>query len=430
MTAQRGNAKLPYDPQRAIEHIQKLEHYTPQRIFAVLFPLWEVESTAQQEERRPYQIMELYIERGLAEAGLQTVQELSHFFGLQEVMIAKVLHFLERINHVSRQGENYKLEPLGYRSLQEGQKFNLQEKRLKFYFDAYTSHPLQKQHYDNRAHILSEEQAFQILHQKTYGYRYYQLSSLSTSWQTDALEALAKRRDRADFNVPAEIRWVQAINVGQAYLPMYIIKAKGNFSRHTHTQYARQQSAENYYIVYTGIQELRDLYFEKIVNNNQTILSALNNEREQEPEYIWQEWLKEKGITGTVPLPMANGTWQIKLPPTLFIGAKAKLQFTKIGDYELRSGYFIHIWCDDRNLRRKAALERILRLIKRRQQYIKVHAVHEHLQLLERQLETGTLTLIDLQRYADESNNQELKPVLQRLATEQQSEQQATRRYR
>lgn len=84
-----------YDPRRAIEHMQTLQGTMPIRLFAILFPLWDVETTATQEEGRPYELMEKYVERGIDEGRLHTVEELASFFGLQSEMVKKILNFLD-----------------------------------------------------------------------------------------------------------------------------------------------------------------------------------------------------------------------------------------------------------------------------------------------------------------------------------------------
>ena len=49
-----------YHPRRALEHMQTVQGIKPVRVFALLFPLWDVETTAVQEEKRPYELLERY----------------------------------------------------------------------------------------------------------------------------------------------------------------------------------------------------------------------------------------------------------------------------------------------------------------------------------------------------------------------------------
>jgi len=130
------NLKPLYDPRRAIEHLQTLQGFYPIRFFAILFPLWEIETTATQEEGRPYELMEKYIERGIDEGQLHTVEELTHFFGLQREMVQKILNFLATLGHVTCMNAHWHLTPLGLKSVKEGMRYIAKEKRTKLYFDA------------------------------------------------------------------------------------------------------------------------------------------------------------------------------------------------------------------------------------------------------------------------------------------------------
>jgi hypothetical protein len=133
------------------------------------------------------------------------------------------------------------------------------------------------------------------------------------------------------------------------------------------------------------------------------------------PREIWQDWLKEKEITNAVPVELADGTWQVSLPASAFRGAQAKFATTRIGDYELRQGYFIQIWCDDVSLRREAVLDRTLRLIKKQQQYIKRQTIQEQLRHLAEQLHTRELEFTDLRQRAMETGKEDIVSVLDSL---------------
>jgi hypothetical protein len=128
-----------------------------------------------------------------------------------------------------------------------------------------------------------------------------------------------------------------------AYLPMYVIETK-------ETQSARSPSrmnADSYYYVYTGIRDFRDLYFERIINNTPAIKGAFSLEKDLEPSRIWNEWLSERKISGVIPLERSDGTWQITLPASVFTDSQSSFSTDRIGDYEVRRGYFMQIWCDD-----------------------------------------------------------------------------------
>jgi len=400
-----------YDPRRAIEHIQTLSGVMPVRLYAILFPLWDVETTATQEDGRPYELMEKYVERGIDEGQLHSVEELASFFGLQSEMVKKILNFLDTIGHVTSTGGRWDLTPLGRKSVREGTRYVSKEKRIRLYFDAYSSRPLRKEHYNTRrVSILSPDEAAEVHYMKTWGYRFHLISNM-TQWQPTALRELEACIDRGDYNVPPEMRGLKALSIRPAYIPMYIIETKQQSSTSFYSQIAHKP----YYLVYTGIRDLRDTYFEHIINNNHTVYAALTSERAWLPYNLWREWLNEKGITSVLPLERADGTWQVSLPASIFEGPQAKFTTIRIGDYDLKNGYFMQIWCDDKTLRRKAALDRTLRMVKNQQQYIRRQTVQERLHLLVRQLQTSELTFADLQQRAMETGMRNMVNVLDNL---------------
>ncbi|MEO6890107.1 MAG: hypothetical protein ABI456_12200 [Ktedonobacteraceae bacterium] len=413
-TVERQPATLKpiYDPRRALEHIQTLQGVVPVRLFAILFPLWDIETTARQEEGRPYELMEKYVERGIDEGQLHTVEELTAFFGLQDAIIQKILLFLKTIGHVTQQGTCWDLTALGHKSVRGGTKYVSQEKHVRFYFDAYTSQPLRKEHYEGKkVRIFSPEEAAEIIHMKTWGYRFHLVISMH-AWRATSLRELEARVDRGDYNMPVEMREVQMLAARPAYLPMYVIETKRK--GRTPTATGSSLAPRPHYLVYTGIRNLRDTYFERIINDNAMVYAALRGEKEAVQRDLWDAWLHEKGITG-IPLERPDGTWQIALSPSMFEGPQAKLATTKVGNYDLRDGYFIQIWCDDQALRRRAALDLALRLVKGQQRFIKRRDLQEHLQLLGTQLQVAQLSIDDVRRRAVETKKEDLVKVLDNL---------------
>lgn len=411
---QRVSLKPLYDPRRALEHAQTVQDVqgVPVRLFAALFQLWEIETTAMQEEGRPYELIERYVERGMAEGNCHTVQNFVAFFGLQEEIVRRVLQFLRTVGHVQQRGDSWDLTPLGRKSLQAGTRYVEQEKRVKFYFDAFTSKPLRKEHYNEkkRARIFAPEEAAEIIHAKTFGYRFRFISSTNV-WRAEALHELAARVDKRDYNVPPEMKRIDFRSIGTAYLPMYIIETR-KVSTGAGASGQSDPFYKPYYLVYTGIREMRDQYFERIINSNLSVYAALSSEKIVSPSDLWHTWLNERGIDGAIPLERADGTWYVALPAAVFEGKQTKLT---IGDYELRDGYFMQIWCEDPALRRQAALDRVLRTVKSQQRYIKRQAVQEQLRLVAQQLKTTELTLDLLRQRARESGMGDIISVLDAL---------------
>jgi hypothetical protein len=400
-----------YDPRRALEHVQTIQGIVPVRLFAILFPLWDIETSASQEEKRPYELMERYVERGIDEGQLHTIEELATFFGLQGEIVGKILHFLESLGHVVQRNSHWDLTEMGYRSIREGKKYVAQEKRIRFYFDAYTSKPLRKEHYEGKkVRIFEPEEAAHIVHSKTWGYRFHLVTSMK-EWQANSLRELEARYDRANYNMPAEMREIRVLAVRPAYIPMYIIET----TRKTAGSMPRSSEYRPSYLAYTGIRDLRDTYFEQLINSNMMIYAALRGEKVSSQHDLWLEWLHSKEIRGVLPLERADGTWQVSLPVSAFEGAGAKFPLTRIGDYELRDGYFLQIWCDDKALRRKSALDRLLRMIKKQQSYIKRQTIQEQLSLLASQLQIADLGIDEIRQRAQQKHMDDIIKVLDDL---------------
>ncbi|HLG66132.1 MAG TPA: hypothetical protein VKY19_29715 [Ktedonosporobacter sp.] len=356
--------------------------------------------------------MEKYIERGIDEGQLHTVEELTHFLGLQREMVQKILNFLATLGHVTRTNTGWHLTPLGLKSVREGTRYVAKEKRTKLYFDAYFSYPLRKEHYYRKVRIFTPDEATEFLQRKTWGYRFYPISNVR-QWHPQALQELEARIDKGDYNIPPEMHHIQALGVQPAYMPMYIIESKKPTSNAGYRSEIQPQRP--YYLVYTGIRGLRDAYFEGIINNSQAVYAALCGEKELAPSHIWREWLAEKDIRGVFPLERADGTWQVSLSTADFEGPQAKFALIKVGDYDLRQGYFIQLWCDNKVLRRKAALERALKMVKSQQKYLKRQTLEEQLQLLSKQLQVSELGLADLRQRAVENKMSDLIKILDNL---------------
>jgi hypothetical protein len=245
-----------------------------------------------------------------------------------------------------------------------------------------------------------------------WGYRFHLIISMQ-GWQSLSLRQLEARVDRESYNVPPEMQRIQAHAVRPAYLPMYIIETMRKLPVSVSAQ--NKLASRPHYLVYTGIRDLHDTYFETIINNNPMVYATLRGEKVWSQQDLWRDWLQDKGISGVLPLERADGTWQISLPASAFEGSQAKFPTARVGEYDLRNGYFIQIWCDDRAVRRKAVLDRVLKTVKNQPRYSKKQAVQEQLQLLSTQLQVGGVSFADLIQRARETRMDSVVKVLDSL---------------
>jgi hypothetical protein len=384
-----------YHPQKVIEDTLKEPDLVPVRLFALLFPLWRVELEGTFREQKPYALLEEYFERGIAEAQLQTTEELSAFFGIDSRLVAKVLDFLQTIEHVQYAEGRWFLRPLGLESLREGQKYIAKKNRQEYYFEALQNLPLTREHYE-KMQVYTEQEADELV--KNYdgthrGYRCERPFNFS-AWNAGAVADLARRSDRDQYNLRKEIRGVHQVSQPElVYLPMYLIEA-------------RKQHGQRVYLAYSRIRGRRDEFFERIVNTCPDIrepLAITAAKEQQERRDPWAYWLKKQGLSNLRPLQMPNGIWQLNLPAGLFRSSNPPLPIEKIGTYYLEEGHFLYLWCEDIEIRRNAVLDRTLHLIGQHKKSLTEREVVRNLQLLSEQLATRALDLNDLKRRAGET---------------------------
>jgi hypothetical protein len=160
-----------YHPDRVIELASNVLGLIPVRLFARLYPLWLVEIDAHEETRRPYALIEKFIERGLQEAHLRTVEEMVDFFGLSTSLVIKVLRFLATIQHVQQVDGCWALTERGVQSLLQDDKSVKQEKGQYLYFDGFCCMPLLQDHYNKSLHVISDLEAETVTRTAAGGYR-------------------------------------------------------------------------------------------------------------------------------------------------------------------------------------------------------------------------------------------------------------------
>lgn len=388
------NIYFLYHPQRIIEEAQKEPGLAPVRLFALLFPLWRVKLGGTFREQKPYALLEEYFERGIFEGQLQTTEELSTFFGIDPRLVAKVLDFLQTIEHVQYERGRWFLRPLGQESLREGQKYIAKKNRQEFYFEAFRCQPLTREHYD-KMQVYTEQEAEELVtlyERSRRGYRCERLYSFHP-WKAAAIDELARRSDRDHYNLRKEISGVHQVGQPElVYLPIYLIEARG-------------RNKERTYLAYSRIRGRRDRFFEQIVNHYPDIresLAVVSAQNQQDRE-IWTRWLTRQGLSNVQPLRMPNGIWQLNLAPDLFRESNPPIPLEKIGTYRLEEGRFLYLWCDDVEVRRNAVLDRTLHLIEQHKKSITEREVERNLQMLSEQLATRTLDLNDLKQRARET---------------------------
>lgn len=397
------NTYFLYPPQKIIEDAQKEPGLRPLRLYALLFPLWRVVLGGTFREQKPYALLEEYFERGIFEGELHTTEELSAFFGIDARLVVKVLDFLQTIEHVQYEQGRWSLRRLGQESLREGQKYIPKKNRQEFYFEAFQCQPLTREHYD-KMQVYTEDEAEELVNAYERSHRGYRCTRLYSfhPWNAGAVNDLARRSDRDQYNLRKEISEVRQVGQPElVYLPMYLIEAQ-------------RRNNQPIYLAYSRIRGRRDRFFEQIVNSYPDIREALAvaSVKEKRDGDVWRHWLTKQGLSHLQPLQMPNGIWQLNLTPALFRGNNPPFALEKIGTYRLEEGHFLYLWCDDIEIRRNAALDRALQLIEQHKKSVTEREVERNLHMLSEQLAIRTLDLNDLKRRARETGRTALLHII------------------
>ncbi|WFE96497.1 hypothetical protein [Micromonospora sp. WMMD987] len=373
-----GEASIIYPAVRAVEHATAVPGVRPSRIFSVLWPLWQVETTAQIQEEQDYEMLDRFLVRGLMEGGFTRITELCRFYGLPRSLVDRCLAFLFLIGHVVVADEVVTLTPLGLDSVRAGIRYVTKESRQKLLVERFTSSPLPRRHYDGSLTVLTTprvppEQGGDRL-------RFKPLFAPMV-FQPDIIAQLAQRPDRHEFNLPKRMRDLQVLGAQDAYLPAYLIAC-----------------ADQRLLAYSGVAGERDTFLEQVCNQLPMIGHLVAAERTEDPQTIWTRWLADSKLKGTLR-QLPNGTWRATLATDSF-GDPPRLSRAQVGSYRLSKGCFLQLWSNDTGLRRRAAMERVLSMTKSHGMIGDRADLVAHTASLAERLEVPAPTLKELRRHA------------------------------
>src|SRR5512140_3079588 len=102
---------LLYSHYRALDLVQEMG-LIPLRLFRVLYPLWRVRIEGRQRIVTEFDELEWYLERGLQDAAFKSIKELAAFFGLELVLVQKLVDHARQSGHLSGDDEHLSLTEL------------------------------------------------------------------------------------------------------------------------------------------------------------------------------------------------------------------------------------------------------------------------------------------------------------------------------
>lgn len=341
-----GARLIPYPEVRALEDAAYGNGLVPTRIFALLLPIWSVEVRATVTEAEDYELIDRYLEKAIAEAGLHTVADLAGFFALDPVVVDRALRFLTAIEHVSVSGDRYSLTELGLRSVRDQKSYRVTvHDRRKLYFDGYGSRPLTRPYYDSGAVTFLEPAELSTVDSRS-GSMFTTLANLSGGFRREALAEVAGRPDRDAFNLPTRIDNPESVGETVVYLPIYLVRGL-------------EPGGRPRYLAYSQVGDQADQYLTGICEQTPEIVGVCENDagagNGTGRERI-AEWLRKRNLGGQGPELVAGGLWRVTFPAAAFDGS---LGLSQVGSYVVLGNTFFHVWCTDRRIRQAALVERL-----------------------------------------------------------------------
>lgn len=378
--------EIPYAVDRALDSVADQPGIRPLRVHRVAFPLYVAVVSATVATREPFDLLDRYVGLAIAECEFRSVAEISGYLGITPHVVDRVLRFLREIGHVTGVDGGLALTELGLRAARDETRYTPKEDRLKLYFDGVRCTPLPSRFYGRGVRVLDRDTAF--------GQRRFRLFEHATGFSVDAVAALARRPDRAAYNLPDEHENPRPVGaIEKAFLPCYLIRAVTS-SGYQSLVFTAADSAAG------------DPYLEEIFRSwpalEQAILVEDKAEAARRAEL--SKWLDERNLSMTQLSLAGEVVPRLLLPASHFpaadVPAKTKGEFPlrQLGSYLTPQSYVIQLWCQSVKARREAALQRSLEYADARHR--DEADLTAFLKQLSARLETGELTTADLRTYA------------------------------
>ncbi len=366
--------RLIYPATRAVEHATALPGVRPIRFFPVLWPLWQVETSAEVYDRQDFEVIDHFVMRAIGECGIRNRAELVTFLSLPTGLVDRCLAFLAAIQQITLSGRTVELSPLGTRSLSEGVRYVPTTSRLTVLFERQSGRPLPRHYYDGNVPVLDtpDIEDGQLADRTRFLHVYS-----TTQYHPDLLRRLEQHPDRAQFNLPSQLRNLRQEGVRDGFLPSYLI-----------------ETADHQILAYTNVAENRDVFLEELCT--QTAMEHLIEARRiRDPREVWQEWLAGSKTYGAGQVIETASGWQVVLDAGKF-GDPPRIPPTRIGSYQFRDNHFIQVWCADPATRKQALIKRSLG-IARLPDVTSVEELEIRIRDLAGKLRVPTVSVADLQ---------------------------------
>jgi hypothetical protein len=330
--------RLIYPATRAVEHAAGLPGVHPIRLFPLLWPLWQVETSADVHERQDFEVIDHFVMRAVGECDIRDRAGLVAFLNLPAGLVDRCLAFLATIRQVALNGPAVELTPLGRQSLSAGVRLVPTTSRLTILIERQSGRPLPSAYYGGDVTVLDtpEIETGQLADRSRF------LRVFTTApYRPDAVRAIEQHPDRADFNLPGPLHNLRVEGVRDGFLPSYLV-----------------ETADHRILAYTAVAEARDEFLEQLCTET-LIEHLIEAKRIRPPREVWSEWLTSSTVYAGGRLVETAEGWRVVMDASAF-GDPPRLPLARIGSYQFRDNLVIRVWCADRKTRRSALIERSL----------------------------------------------------------------------
>lgn len=400
-----GTRLMPYPRMRALEHAAHVLGLRPVCVHTVLLPVWSVEVQATVTEGEDYELIDRFLEKGIAEGGLRSAEELASFFALDLPLVRQVLSFLSAIGHVTEEeGGRVALTGLGCRSLRDDTRYTTKRgDRRRLYFDAFTCSPLTADHYTNakvtflsgaRMSAKRDERATPL--------------TKADSFRYSAVQELVDHSERGRFNLPLGIEDPAVVGAPvMVRLPAFVVRAAGPRGTVRHLVYTQARDG------------VHDEELSSSFERTEEFVSTLAVEEQYNARDFRVHagrWLSSRGLAEYQPV-RDDGAWRVILPKDRF-GAGGPVGRADIGSYVLvHGGAFFQLWCEDRKQRAWALTDRLCDYLRGRG-WDDPAGIRMRIDQFSRQLDLGTVDDEALCRAMARDGKQDLANRLSRVLLE------------
>lgn len=382
-----------------------LEHRVlPHRLDRLFLPVWHVKIKATTEDATPYDVIDRFVERGIAEAGLRTRQELGEFLGLDESLVHRTVRFLTQIGHLRVSGDSLTLTDLGLKSVRKGERYTYtREDRRVLYFDAFGSRPLTRSYYDSRAvRFLTETEASKAALQAS---NPFTPLGIRRSFRREALDDLANQQDRRRFNLPRGLHNPTWLDETPMYLPAYVVRGI-------------DQSDQVRYLAYTQAIDKpdREPYLTKLCQTARDLTELVDWQEAERRRQFDQPKLQKKlaKLTSYAPaINLDNGLARVSYPAAAFADTQdADKLLRRVGTFIPYAEAMVHIWCLDQEVRRRALVTKAAKFLHGSTQS---DVAQDRLEKTARSLKLGDIDLTTLHQLARAQGETTLAGILSKM---------------